>query len=290
MSISSRVLQERAVSAFPISIGTALALESILDGIQPPYDPEREIPERIDLNQYQEFWINIETVYRNILGSVPTAVQSSLLGGEILEVMEEEVELIQELVNNATAGRMKVMFYRNDQKGLARAHPHAVLRKPKTDKQITYQLLCDNVCNAFLKHNKGKSSFAEYDRLLKPLGKPKALIITHQAYDLLSEKFFDELDLLESHTGVLKKRSLWHTKLSDGKNLVRIPVNVCTMQVFGDSVTFSPQPMALRQQVIELSEKFEWHALTTKDRLRLSFGTLKDHHAGSVLSAMLGEI
>lgn len=283
-------LEQRAVSAFPLSIGTALALESIMDGIQPPYDPQREIPARINLNQYAEFWVNIETLHRNIIGAVPSDVQKGLLAGEIIEVMVEEAGLIKELIENHTHGQTKVVFYRNLQKGLAKAHPHARLKKPKTDNQIAADSLLERCCEIFFKHHKGHGDYRVFDRLLTPLGKPKTLIITHQAYDLLSDKNFDVLDLLESHTGVLKKKSLWYTKLHGGKDLVRIPLNACTMQVFGDSVTFAPQPTPLRAQVVELSEKFEWHALTTKDRLRFSFDTMRDRFAAEVLKEMLSEV
>lgn len=287
--MQSNALEQRAVSAFPLSIGTALALESILDGIQPPYDPAREIPTRINLNQYAEFWFNIETLYRNIIGSVSSEVQKSLLAGEIIEVMIEETGLIKELIENNTLGKTSVVFYRNMQKDLARSHPHARLRQPKTDNQISANTLLDKSCEVFFKHHKGHADYRMFDRVLTPLGKPKALFVTHQAYDLLSERNFDTLDLLESHTGVLKKKSLWYTKLSGGKDLVRIPLNACTMQVFGDSITFAPQPAPLRAQVVELSEKFEWHAMTTKDRLRFSFDTMRDRFAAEVLKEMLSE-
>ena len=287
MSVS--VLTQRAVSAFPLSIGTALALESIMDGIQPPYDPAREIPDRIDLNHYSEYWVNVETLHRNIVGSIPSPEQKSLLAGEIIEVLIEETGLIKELVENHTHGRTRVVFYRNLQKGLAKAHPHARLRQPKTENQISTDALLERTCEVFFKHHKGHGDYRVFERVLQPLNKPKALITTHQAYDLLSIGGFDVLDLLESHTGVLKKKSLWYTKLHGGKDLVRIPLNACTMQVFGDSITFAPQPMPLRQQILELSEKFEWHALTTKDRLRFSFDTLKDRFTGQVLKEMLSE-
>ncbi len=289
MLISSSALQERSVSAFPISICTALALESIMDGIQPPYDSDRPIPERINLSQYQEFWINIETLFRNIMGSVPTAVQRGLMPSEILEVMNEESDLIEELVLNNTHGQVKVVFYRNEHGNLQHTHPHAILHKVTTPRQLEYATICDQVCEQYLKMRKDKKNVVTFTRKLKSGNKPRALIMTHQAYDLLSVKEFAELDLLESHTGVLKKRSLWYTKLKNGKDLARIPVNVCTLQVFGDSNTFSPQPAALRQQVLELAEKFHWHALTTNDRLRMSFDTMSDAFAAMVLKRMLQE-
>jgi len=46
-------LASRTVSAFPISIGTSLAFESVFFPRQPSYDPERQIPNRVEVTQYQ---------------------------------------------------------------------------------------------------------------------------------------------------------------------------------------------------------------------------------------------
>ncbi len=77
------LLLQRTVSGFPLSIGTGLALESILEPVQEVYDPQRVVPEKIKLNKYDAIWFNIDTLVRNIVGSVPTEVQKDVGPGMI---------------------------------------------------------------------------------------------------------------------------------------------------------------------------------------------------------------
>lgn len=289
MLISSPIMRERAVSAFPISIGTSLALESIMEGIQQPYDPARVIPEKINLTQYREFWINVETLFRNIMGSVSAALQKQLMAAEVLEVLLEEMSLIRELVLNHTHDKVKVVFYRNVLSNLEKAHPHATLMKPITARQMEYHHICDAVVSEAIEQLKNKNPIESFDRILRPTSRPKALFITHIAYDLLSQANFDDVGLLESHTGVLKKRTMWYTKYRNSANLMRLPFNACMMQVFGDANTFIPMPSAIRHAVVDLSEKYRWHTLTTKDRLILSFESLQDNATKVMLKEMLSE-
>lgn len=284
------ILAQRTVSAFPLSIGTSLAFESLMDGPQPAYDPEREIPQKIQLTDYQELWINVETLFRNILGAITKEDEAHLMPGEILECLLEECELIEELVRENSHDQVKVIFYRNKREGLERAHPFAVIRKNSTPKQIQYDSANTLVCNQFFKHHREKPNVVEFKRELTAVGRKRALIMTHTVYDLLFHAKFDLLDLLESHTGVLKPRSMWYTKLKNGGNLAHIPYNSCTLQVFGDNTLFSPQKQAIRSQLIELAEKNNWHAMTTKDRMLLGFSGLRDVSLAAMLKAMLLEI
>ena len=284
--MTSSLLTERTQGAFPVSIGTSLALESIMDGIQPPYDPERVIPQRIKLTDYTEYWFNIETLFRNILGSLNTNNPSDVKPAEVLAILFEEIEMIKQFVFDECLGTVRFVPYRNVHGRLASKHPHGKLRMPTTPKQMEYASFCENVCGHAVKQSNGV--IQEFDRVLSGSGK-KVLITTHMPYDLLSYGKFDSLELLESHTGVLKPRSQWHTKLTAAKTLARMPFNAMTIQVFGDSTTFAPLPQAARQQVIELSEEKKWHALATRDLIVYSLKGLKDVFAAKVYQEMLYE-
>ena len=288
--MTTSALSERTVSAFPVSIGTALAFESLLPPRQKAYDPEREIPDRTNLSDYAEFWINIETLYRNILGSVPTEIKHSLQAMDVLEVLLEEIDYIQTLVKEELGGRTKLVFYRNKHVGLSSAHPYAKLRVPTTPTQIVAHVQLEKVCDTVIKKHEDEFPILDHRRLIKPKTKTKALILTHQAYDLHSRQFFDELDLIESHTGVCKKSPQWYTKINGGKEFTTIPFNICMLQVFGDSHVFAPQPIALRKQVIELSQKFKWHSATTRDRITFSFDSMTDVFSARILKSMMYEI
>ena len=288
MKLVSREIIERTTSSFPISIGTALALESLMDGKQPPYDPAREIPERIDLKKYQEFWINVDTLLRNLIGSMSSNAAHEVPVSHLVEALIAEKDIIVELVRESTNDGVRVVFYHNDKSDLAKHHPHAALRRPATDKQMFTKLIEQKTVQSFMKAFEGFDTVKSFKKQIKPDRKCKAIVLTHQAYDLLSAHSFDQLDLLESHTGLLKPRSLWYTKFNE-KGLVRIPFNTCTIQVFGDSTTFKAFPQAVRKELVELAEKYNWNPLTTKDRMRLGIESMKDVFTAKVLKTMLNE-
>jgi hypothetical protein len=284
------LLSQRTTSAFPLSIGTSLAFESLMDGLQPAYDPLREIPERVRLSNYQEFWINVETLFRNILGSISSSDETNVMPGDIMSVLQEEVDLIKELVREHTHNQMRVVFYQNKHKFLEKKHPFAIIKRSATEKQHANERLKDVVCGGFFNHNRDREDVLQFTNELQPNKRIKALIITHQIYDLLFDSRFDELDLLESHTGVLKKKSLWYTKLKNGGNVAQMPFNACTLQVFGDNTTFGPQKANIRQTLIALAQTNNWHGSTTKDRMYLGFSTLADVSLSTMFKHMLGEI
>lgn len=290
MDIGTSALSNRTMSAFPCSIATSLALETLFDGIQAPYDPERIIPDRVNVGAYNVFAINLMTLFRNIIGALPSGGEGAVMAGDLSDTLQFEVDFIRKLVKDATMGKTKMLFYASNYKNLARIHPHGKLRIAHTDKQKQYNRLMEATLEDYFKHQPKGGDSRLFDLHLKPKEeeKSKCLILTHYTYDLLSHIEFDELDLIESHTGVLKKRAMWHTKLLNGKDLM-MPLNACTLQVFGDSHTFSPQPMKLREQVLELSQRFRWHGATTKDRLVFSFNAMNDHFAATILKTMLSE-
>ncbi len=289
MDFSTSALSSRAMSAFPISIGTSLALESIFAPMQAPYDPERPIPQKVNISSYDSLWVNLMTLYRNIIGALEKGGDERVMAGDLSDTMEFEVDLIKRLVQEATFGKTRVVFYASSYKDLARHHPHAKLREATTDKQKQYQHLMELTLNTFVKGQVKSDSIELFDRKLKPKRRDKTLIMTNYAYDLLSHPEFESLDLIESHTGVLKGRGLWYTKFSNSKELMRIPFNVAFLQVFGDSQTFAAMPIKLREQVMALADQYNWHAFTTKDRLLLGFADMPDKFAGMTLKQMLSE-
>lgn len=289
MLITDSVLSNRATSSFGISIGTALALETLFTGTEPVYDPERIIPDRIDIKNYDEFWINISTLHRNIMGSVGTEDQKRLFPADILTALEYETELIKELVNKNSYGKTKVIFYYSHYRDLAVNHPHAKLRSATTEKQKEYAHTETLVMKEYLRRHKKDNEILELNRKLTPTTQSSALLISHYAYDLLSASKFKQLHLLESHTGVLKKSDAFYTKFSNGKELMRIPLNICMLQLFGDSQHFFPFPKEARTAVIEIANERQWTSVTTPSRIAYCVSLLRDKYLAEVLTSMLKE-
>lgn len=282
-------LAQRTMSSFALSIGTALAFESLFKGDRPAFDPHREIPQQVNIRDYQEIWVNLGTLVRNINSSVPSQVQDQLMAVDFYVTMESEIETIRSLVHDGSGGKTRLVLYRTDHSRLKAKHPHARLKEDTTPKQQMFAGLRDAVLGEWIKrhsHIPGNNAFFEK---LTPEHKKKTLILTHDAYDLLSWPAFGELHLLESHTGLLKRRSMWYTKYTGGKELARIPFNSTFMQVFGDSANFHPFPGKDRTTVKNTALEREWTQVTTRERLVLSFQLMPDRVLGKMLLEMLSE-
>lgn len=286
MSISQEALASRTTSSFPLSIGTSLAFESISKGNKPAYDPDRVIPNKINLSDYNYFYINLMSLFRNILGAVSSKDVPALMPGDIVYTLSQEVDIIKDIVNNESNNKTKCLFYVSKYSNLNKQHPYAYIRKDNTEKQKQYSSIMQMVINEYIK-TQTKGSIEIFDLELKTNSKSNSLILTNFAYDLLSYKSFSKLDLIESHTGILKDKTQFYTKLIGGKDLIRIPFNTMSLQVFGDSQTFNPMPSKTRQVVLELADKYQWHQGTTKDRLYYSINTLSDKLLADVLRTML---
>ena len=287
MSYGSDVLANRTVSAYPLSIGTSLFLESLSDGPDPTYDPLRVVPKKTDITKYDELWINLYTLFRNILGAIDKDGFNKVTPLAIKEVLEFEVELIKNLISSISYGKTKAIFYASDYAGLERKYPHSRLRNDTTEKQKIYTALLVNSVNLFFKDQTKSDHLQHFKLELNPKESKNALIVTSYAIDLLCYKNFKNLDLLESHTGNCLNVALWHSKFFDGKNLVRIPFNNYFLQIFGDKSTFHPWPKNIRDEIITIAEKYKWVYNTSKDRIIMGIENIKDGYTIATIKEMM---
>lgn len=285
--MSIQTLAERTTSAFPCSIGTSLALESIFNGTQQAYDPEREIPQHININDYEEFWINLATLFRNIIGSLPKNAMLHLFPKDIATTIYEEVELITGLVKDSNSNT-KLVFYACDYSAIQHkyANKHVALRTDNTEGQKFYSKLLGDTLKVVFKTPHDTNLIKSFKAKLEPIGKPKALIITHCAYDLTSSKNFKDLHLIESHSGKLKTKAQWYTKYSDGKDLVMIPFLECLLPVFGDNEIFRSMGYKVKKEIIELAKEKQWTSVTTKEKVLFDIKTLKNPYLITVLESL----
>lgn len=287
-------MYERATSAFPISIATSLALESIFIGRQDPYDPSRSIPNQVDIRQYQQVWFNIKTLIRNIIGAMS---DSKIMNPqEILDILSEEIEIIKDIFRVEGAGIAKPIFYTSEYIKTKAPHVHQAVkvRPANTPAQILYHKNEELILKSFFKHiDKKDDQHLQFKDLIEVKAidgtKPKALIVTHFPYDLLSYGEFDKLDLLESHTGVLKSREIWSSKLYKvpNGNMNLLPFIRKTLLVFGDNNMFRPMPIELRRQILDIAERRKWNGLTTKDKVMLDINLdIADKYIVSVIASL----
>lgn len=267
---SAVILDNREKGQFPLSIATSLAFEGAF-GIY----PERP-QQKVLINDYQEVWLNIRTLFRNIHGSMKKEDEARLSATDYAMAIREEMTIVQSVLDDHTRGRVRAYFYACDYRSLKAHYPHANLKEDNTDRQKHYSAMENRALDALGIELKGlPQQYIHFDTTIKG-NKKKALFITHYPLDLLSNTDFEEIGLLESHSGVVKHKSEWYTKLHNGKSLVRLPFNKMTIQMFGDSGgLFAPYPQEYRKALLEVADKHQWTPMTTKDRILLTVGLTK---------------
>jgi hypothetical protein len=285
--IAGHSLHERATSGFPVSIGTALALESLFSPIQQVYDPNRQIPERVDVKSYQTCWINLTTLIRNLQGAVDKEVFMKVSPHEIAECLFEEIDVIQGLFANEGQGLCKLeIYYSTYEKLRSQRIQGLALRDPTTDLQKFYESRVHEVIRVM---ERGTDSIRKFNDAIKPDRREDGVVLSHQPYDLVHYNTFNRLDLLESHTGVLKPRPLWNTKYCpmSGQSFAHLPFHRKLLLIFGDRHLIKQGPLSLRKQVLETSLARHWTPLTTEQKIELDLGLdIRDPYMVAFIKAL----
>lgn len=259
-------LDTRLVSAFPISLPTSFAFESIFPGRQPTYDLSRVIPVQVDIGNYQEMWINIYTLFRNLSGVMDKATFLVTSDEMIANAIFQEMEVIDSLLLNEGQGLCTAVYYACTYVDLylGKVNKFVRARKDNTDYQKSMTIKYNN-CLSYLDK---LCQYKKFNTNIKGSGK-NALMLSHVPYDLLSYEDFNKLDLIESHTGVLKSRHLWYTKFYNlGEEDLRIiPYMKKTLLIFGDKVLIQPMDIRLRRQILQIAKDRQWTQVTTVSKI-----------------------
>jgi hypothetical protein len=275
------ILAKRATGELPMSIGTSLAIEALKEK-----------------HDYDTLWINIRTLWRNLYESIeredrerllkpPSPAQMDAHYRAICKAMSvtmnEELEHIRRFLGDKISG---VRTYHLGYRDLAKRFPLGLLRVPTTPLQQQHYDLMERTLDFVLLDD--ADTFIEQDKGSELRGEAtKSLIITHYPVDLLSRTKFNSLRLLESHTGAIKSKSQWATKLTDGRDMKIIPFNAFTIQVFGDGpVSFNRYPTAIRKGVLEVAAATRWTPVTTMEKIRYSIRGMKDQFASKQLQRL----
>ncbi|MNU19677.1 hypothetical protein D3C71_79100 [compost metagenome] len=277
----AEAIAARAVGQYPISIATSLALESAA-GIHPELP---QTPTNPPIAKFDQLWINVRTLFRNFLGALDKETVRGVQAPEIALTLFAEMDTIRDIVADISGGRCKVVFYVSNYAGLNTRFRHAVLRMDTTERQKEYTAIQTQTLE--LMFHQQPQAFKGFHLRLRPENQPRAMIITHYAYDLASHDHFGKLVLLESHTGAIKEFAQWYTKYYEGKSLSMIPFREDFLQLFGDAETFRPFDIKLRKELIDIATKYKWTAVTTKAKILYGIDTLTNPYWKATLKDML---
>ena len=265
----------------PVSVGTAMIFDN----------------DDVDFKEWEPYlYVNLRTVLRNLLQAMESDDVLKLDEDVLYPKFMEEVETFEEYVDKYTNGKTEVVFYLPDYSHINRLLPFAGLRTIKTDRQRQVYGLEESVFKRLKKEVKEEEKnakkegrewtdpFIETDHTL-PRGKGSALILTHCPTDLLSYTSFPLLKLIESHTGKIKKRDEWNTKLTGDKvRLANIPFNRFTLQICGDgNHLIMSGTKKMKDFLFDLADTNNWTSMTTIDRVRFCISMMKDKQTRELL-------
>lgn len=285
---SSEAIAMRVTNAANISVGTSLALETIVPH-WPVFDPARAAPPKVSLHAYTRVYFNMLTLLRNIHNAIPREVRDSVNSQSLGETLAEEAWEVVSAVQNSSAGACKGFIYYPSYFGISLKYPMGKLRVPTTPKQKAIHALFDDAASVAAKilETNHKEHFKRFKVDLEPGSFGSTLLMTHYSIDLLSEHRFGKCELLESHTGVVKKKNMWYTKLFGGKNYPNMPFNSLTLQVLGDDHQFHPWESKVKNALVEMSKQHRWSWATTKSKMALDIRGHKDALFAGRLIALL---
>jgi hypothetical protein len=267
--ITGTSLSDRLVSSFPLSLPTAFCFESLFQSRIDPYDKDRVIPNKIDIFNYKELHVNLATLFRNLSSVVNKDVFLAATHIQIADVLAFEMSVIDSLLINEGQGVCSAKYYCCTYDDLYKGSisKYIKMRPERTEWQQIVRAKYERAIAHLLKLH--PDEIHKYNTSLKPSTRTDALIITHIPYDLLSYPSFNTLDLLESHTGVLKKKHQWNTKYYPvgDESLTAIPFNHKLLPVFGDKSQIQPMDIRLRRQVLEVAKRRNWVPTTTMDKI-----------------------
>lgn len=263
---------DRVLGFFPMSMATSLALEGLFhlgeyagNSGEPPG------------NIMPALWVNLRTVIRNAINAFPNDGQIELLNSTLQESVEQDIDAIRDAVRQNTSGT-ELRFYITTHKSLTRAFPEAKFKQPAPGKQ---QILADLEAATlrYLQEQFDDLTALDFDVFdWKLSGKKATTLLTHHPVDLLSYYEFPDLRLLESHTGKVKTRKQWYTKLNVPKGTTVIPFTKSMLTIFGDGSHILSQDIKIRRTLIALGEKFKWNGLTTHSRMLTNIKTAYEPH------------
>lgn len=269
-------VDKRAKGQYNVSIPTSLALEYIT-GIH------EERPEDIPpIKKYDILAINIDTLIRNFINSVDKVSRIFLNDRNCSDHLYAEIEIIK---NTLALHKTELSLYSVDYKDLPKEFRYANIRMPTTPSQKTEQKLMANLTAAIKTFDFNVNKIRSYKHLKL---RSDTLIMTHYPVDLIPNHRATGPKLLESHTGKIKDRYGWGSKLGLGDASEVIPFSSLAIQLFGDkSNHFNSGNRKLKAALIEHANSAGWTKKTTPDRMRSSIGRIKDREVKESIKNML---
>lgn len=270
----------RAFGHFPLSIGTSLALEGLyaLERTVEPsgssfVDSQRQ---RMVANnqrflksttQYAAVWVNLETIVRNVIEAYSKDEFKSQHLNDLVNDVFEDIEAIQTLIAEHDENNRELVVFIEDATERKWLFPHAQWKTPTTKAQIDKAYFHNNitrmVVDALLKDKQPLRVIKRHP----PVSNDRIIMISHFPHQLFWGRYFTNILLLESHTGMLKERRQWNSKLKGISQKDPMPFNPFTLQVLGDGQLFAGESRVVQKELKALSVNATWTQVTSREKM-----------------------
>ena len=269
--MSSSILASRTTSSFPLSIGTGIAMSAVFSERERAYDPKTKPPDRINLSDYTDMYVNIETLFRNMFGSIDTSEAERIKETIYADYIVTEIDVIKSLMQVEGQDVCNLVFYTSDHDKIIKKVSNTkltIVREHTTTKQMIYNKL--KIATLKILHKRLPEIEHFDDSFSIVPSNKKILLFSHNVLDLLSYGKFAKFTLLESHTGNTKNKLTFYTKYSSHSSatpLPPMPFILKLLVVFGDKEHIKAITKSARDQISDLAVKCSWTPLTTKEKI-----------------------
>lgn len=253
---------DKTVSAFPLAIGTSLALETHLLPPNKPYDAERKVPKPPKpITFYNSIFICVNTLIRNLL--------SASKGQDILALYDEllwEINYIIEMLTDRLPDT-KVMMYLSE---APRQYDNVLVAKRLREKTSAKAKIFQNKERALSLLMKKTKRYTVFKDGIKGMNE-KALVLTHLPNDIVEYNTFRRLDVLSSHTGAVKQTNQYHKFYLPVRKqeMSLFPFNLYLLHYLGDSNMVKGASLAGRDRVYEIALEKKWTFRTTLNMVKM---------------------
>lgn len=226
----NKQIGDRTKGKYTVSIGTSVALECFFGESNDKPLRAGEVPPYLN---YQCIMANVRTMARNYISSYKTQDLSTLTIAMLYPEFLQELILIKNIIADQSDNKIVISYYNNSYVKLKNTLKKVNLKDKYTAKQEYTMHLERKLCELLQADSANiKNHFAyEYTNDVIRQGMRRNVIITHYPMDLLLTTL--NVDLLESHTGRIKKPYEFPSKLKRAGD--NVPFNKYTLQLLGDS-------------------------------------------------------
>lgn len=272
-------LIDRATSHFGISIGTGLALASFFEATSDVYVPAdgSSHSEHYDLVNVKTFYINIHTLIRNIVQSVPDTKSflNKRIADDVYEILVEELGIVDSLFNNVDT---ELIYFLPDYTKVYRSFTLKDKRNIPSQKDLT-----QNIIGTVSKKVDVKALNYTFlsDTFLLPRSVDETIILTHYAHDLLNVTRVPNLLHSASITGKVYGKMFfnkYYRGISDRK-FDRLPFLEVLLHITGDSTgLFKNNSIKDRRALMDMSVEYRWNPASTLLKIKTDSRRVKDIH------------